>query len=103
MAEIPTTERLARDLEEAGAPAEMVQLARNGYYDDFKSPLAMPEAQLMHDAREAGLQSIVEGVMDGRWDATREEADAWAASPDGQETFQELLGGTIPVRLIREP
>jgi hypothetical protein len=93
MADIPTTERLARDLQDAGAPAAMVQRAREGYYDDFKSPLAMPEAQLLTDARAAGLTTIVDGVIDGRWDSTKEEAEAWAQSPEGQETFRELLGG----------
>jgi len=93
---IPTTERLARDLEEAGAPAEMIQRAREGYYDDYKSSLAMPEVQLVADARAAGLDAIVQGVYDGRWDATKEEADAWAASPEGQETFRELLAGKKP-------
>jgi hypothetical protein len=96
MVEIPTTERLARDLEEAGAPEEMVQRARDGYYDDFKSPLAMPEVQLMADAQAANLPSIVDGVRDGRWDSTREEADEWARSPDGQKTFRELLTGFKP-------
>lgn len=98
MTAIPTTERLAQDLEAAGAPADMIQRARNGYYDDFKSPIAAPEAALLADARKAGLDSIAQGVMEGRWDATREEADEWARSPDGQATFQELLGGLRPER-----
>jgi hypothetical protein len=92
MTTIPTTERLAQDLEEAGAPAEMIERARAGYYDDYKSPLAMPEVQLLQDARAAGLTTIAEGVLEGRWDATKEEAEAWARSPDGQETFRELAG-----------
>jgi hypothetical protein len=96
MTAIPTTERLAQDLEEAGAPAEMIERARAGYYDDYKSDLAMPEVQLLQDARRAGLTSIAEGVLEGRWDATKEEADAWARSPDGQETFRELLAGKKP-------
>lgn len=96
MTDIPTTERLARDLEEAGAPAEMVQRALEGYYDDYKSPLAMPEVQLLTDAKKAGLDTIAEGVVEGRWDATKAEAEAWAASPDGQETFRELLADKKP-------
>jgi hypothetical protein len=88
----PTTERLARALEEAGAPTAMIERARQGYYDDFKSPLAMPEMQLLTDARAAGLESIAEGVLRGEWDATKEESDAWARSPEGQAAFQELLG-----------
>ena len=87
----PTTERLAQALEQSGAPASMIEAARAGYYDDFKSPLAMPEMQLLHDARAAGLESIAQGVMRGEWDATKEESDDWARSPEGQAVFQELL------------
>lgn len=89
----PTTERLAAALKEAGAPPDMISRALEGYYDDFKSPLAMPEMQLLADARALGLDSIAEGVMRGEWDATKEESDAWARSPDGQAAFRELLGG----------
>lgn len=89
----PSSEALALALEEAGAPPYMVTLAREDHYHDFKSPLAFPESQLLADAREHGLTSIAEGVMEGRWDATKEESDAWARSPEGQATFRELLGG----------
>lgn len=90
---VPTTERLALALEEAGAPAHMISLAREGHYDDFKSPLAMPEMQLLADAREHGLTSIAEGVLNGEWDSTPEESKAWAESPDGQAVFRELVEG----------
>jgi hypothetical protein len=81
----------------------MVLQALDGYYDDFKSPLAMPETQLLIDAREHGLTRIVEGVMNGEWDATKEESEAWAASPDGQAAFRELLGGNRAQRRRRKP
>lgn len=97
----PTSELLARALEEAGAPADMVRRAREDYYHDFKSPLAMPEMQLLSEARSYGLNSIAEGVMEGRWDATKEESDEWAASPEGQATFRELLGGNRAQRRKR--
>lgn len=89
----PTTERLAAALKAAGAPPHMISLARDGYYDDYKSPLAMPETQLLVDAREHGLAEIVEGVMKGEWDATKEESDAWVRSPEGQAAVRELAGG----------
>lgn len=97
----PTTERLARALEAVDAPAEMITRARAGYYDDYKSPLAMPETQLLADARAAGLETIAQGVLNGEWDATKEESDAWAASPDGQATFAELLRPRPPNRAER--
>jgi hypothetical protein len=87
----PTTERLALALVRAGAPPDMIRKASEGYYDDYKSPLAMPETQLLADARRAGLASIAQGVLDGEWDATKEESDAWAASPEGKAAFAELL------------
>lgn len=87
----PTSEKLAQALEAAGAPANMIRKAREDYYHDFKSPLAMPEMELLNDARVHGLTEIAEGVMEGRWDADKAESDAWAKSPDGQETFAELM------------
>lgn len=69
----------------------MITKALSGYYDDFKSPLAMPEMQLLADARKHGLTTIAEGVM-REWDATPEESKEWAQSPEGQATFRELLG-----------
>jgi hypothetical protein len=87
---IPTTERLARALEEVSAPERMVKRAREGYYDDFKSPLAMPETQLMIDAHAAGLLSIVDAVKEGKFDATPEESAAWAESPEGQKIMKEF-------------
>lgn len=96
----PSSERLALALEQEGAPDEMITRARQDYYHDFKSPLPLPEMQLLADAREHGLTAIAEGVMEGRWDATKAESDAWAASHDGQKTFQELLG-TRPNRAER--
>lgn len=86
----PSSERLARALEAAGAPSYMVSLARDDHYHDFKSPLPMPETQLLADAREHGLTTIAEGVIEGRWDADKAESDAWAASPEGQAVFREL-------------
>lgn len=90
---VPTTRKLATALMRRGAPMDMVQRALAGYYDDFKSPLAMPEMQLYHDALAAGLPDIAEMVKDGEFDATKEESAAWARSPDGQATFAELLNG----------
>jgi hypothetical protein len=90
--EIPTTERLAKALEEVHAPEDMIKKAREGYYDDYKSPLPMPETQLYHDAKAYGLESIARGVINGEWDATKEESDAWAKSAEGQEVMQNIFG-----------
>lgn len=89
----PSSERLAVALEEAGAPAEMIKRARADYYHDYKSDIPFPETQLLMDARLHGLESIAEGVLEGKWDATKQEADDWARSPEGQSVFRQLLEG----------
>jgi hypothetical protein len=79
-------------LEAASAPQAMINQARKGYYDDFKSDLATPIVQLVQDARKAGLEGIAERAMNGEFDATKEESDAWAESPEGQEVMQQFMG-----------
>lgn len=90
--ETATCDRLAAALAEAGAPAAMIAKAAAGYYDDYKSPLAFPIMQLRADALALGLGDIAERAADGDFDGTKAEADAWAASPDGQAAFSDLLG-----------
>lgn len=92
MPETPTTERLAVELVKAGAPPAMIERARAGYYDDYKSELAMPISQLVADARAAGLPIIAERASAGEFDASQAESQAWAMSPEGQAVFRELLG-----------
>jgi hypothetical protein len=89
----PTTTFLARVLAEEGAPSYMVTLAAEGHYDDYKSPLAMPETQLHADARSEGLPQIAAWVEQGVFDGTREESNEWARSPEGQAVFRELVEG----------
>lgn len=90
--ELPTTERLARALEEAHAPAEMVANARAGVYDDYKSDYPMPILRLVEHARAAGLPNIANRAINGEFDATKAEFDAWAASPEGQQAFRDKFG-----------
>ena len=76
MSQEPTSERLARALEGAGL-YEMAKKARTGYYDDFRSPLATPIVQLVQDLRAHGKHDLARRAMNGEFDATREEAEAW--------------------------
>lgn len=91
---LPTKERLAQELEKQ-APVNglerLVKRARAGMYDDYESPLATPQMQLVEDLRKVGLTDMVKRVMNGEFDGTREEAAAWERSADGQETFLDLL------------
>jgi hypothetical protein len=76
--ELPTTERLANALYKAGAPAHLVNQARLGYYDDYKSPLTFPKMQLIHDLKAANLHDLALHVIAGLFDSTPEEARAWS-------------------------
>lgn len=82
-----TTERLAKALEAVNAPKAMITAARAGCYDDFKSESATPCIDLVRDLQQAGLTHLAARAMDGEFDATREEAAAWANGPDGVVTL----------------
>lgn len=69
------------------------QRAKSGYYSDYESPLTFPIAELVKDLRAAGYPDLARRAADGEFDGTEEEADAWAASPEGQEVFRDLLRG----------
>jgi hypothetical protein len=62
------------------------------YYHDFVGVPAMPAAQLVADLRTAKLGQLVDRVKAGDFEATNAEADAWAASPEGQQAYRRLLG-----------
>jgi hypothetical protein len=111
----PTTEKLARALEAIPAiPREMVRNARDGMYDDFKSPLTFPEITLVAELRKVAgntslprsarqeISKMAQRVIDGEFDATPEESAAWAASPDGQETFRALADDVVFGGIVRD-
>lgn len=90
---IPTTEKLAQALAQAGAPGWMIADARAGRYDDFKSQSATPILDLVHEAEAHGLHDLVRRAKAGEFDATTAEAEAWAQSPDGRAAFRQLRRG----------
>lgn len=90
---LPTKERLAQELEKlppVNGLERLVKRARAGMYDDYDSPLAMPQMQLVEDLRKIGQEGFVQRVVNGEFDGTREEAEAWAKGPEGREVFLEL-------------
>lgn len=91
--ELHTNEKLARVLEARNNPAlkGMVKLARKGYFHDFESPLVMPDLKLREMLLKRGEVRLAERVVEGDFDATKEEADAWAQSPEGLETFSKMI------------
>lgn len=76
-----TSERLAAVLLEHHL-YDMAAKAKQGYYDDFRSPLATPIAQLVVDLYEVKRADLAERAMAGEWDGTREEAEAWWKAQD---------------------
>lgn len=94
----PTKLRLASALREVSAsPANAAKYeafakrAETGEFDDYESPHAFPSSLLYTELLQAGFTKFAARVGDGEFDATKEEADAWAASPEGREMFQKLL------------
>ena len=88
---IQTSERLARALEALDNPrlAEIIQRARAGYYDDFKSTLDDPQIALVRDLRSIGLHAFAQRVINGEFDATMEEGQAWFEA-EGRRLFPEF-------------
>jgi hypothetical protein len=72
-----TTRKLARMLQRLDAPQVMVDRAFSGYYDDYKSELEDPIAQLVRDAHVYGLEEIVALAQAGEFDGTAAEASEW--------------------------
>jgi hypothetical protein len=90
--ELATSDRLAAELKKYNGPQWMVDKARAGYYDDFKSHLTFPITTLVEDLTRYGLFDLAERAKNGEFDATREESEAWAKSEEGQQAIRDLLG-----------
>lgn len=102
----PTAAYLGRVLDELGPGfAHMATKARGYHYDDFFCPddvddgMNIPrlvadlhrwsQAPLPQETRQRAAV-MIEAAKNGEFDGTREESDAWAASPDGQAAFRDL-------------
>ena len=84
-----TKEKLAQVLHGQGL-LWMERNARDGRYDDFESESATPIADLVSDLRAIGQEGLAKRAINGEWDSTEAESEAWAASPDGQATIAKL-------------
>jgi hypothetical protein len=98
-----TKDMLADELQKLGL-MDMSLKARGGYYHDFLSPLDMPETQLISDLAKVAQQlgwgdartavlDLRRRVINGDFDASKEESDEWAASEEGQDAFKRLQEG----------
>lgn len=93
-----TKDKLAAALHKVGLD-EMAKKAADGYYHDYLSPLDFPEMQLVGDLAEASKENPAKDmilalrldVINGEYDASREESDEWMNSPEGQEALRRLM------------
>ena len=88
-----TKDILAEELKKAGLP-EMAAKAATGYYHDFLSPLETPCLQLAADLAAVGTPEALAlraRHLNGEFDATLEESQEWADSPEGREAFTQLV------------
>ena len=85
-----TKDILASALREAGLPL-MALKAAEGHYHDYLSPLATPEKTLCDELTIVGTSAalaLCQRVKQGNYDASEEEEEAWASSPDGLAVMQ---------------
>jgi len=88
-----TKDFLAQELEKAGLAA-MAAKAREGYYHDFLSPLAMPCQQLASDLLAVGTAEALvlrQRHINGEFDANIEESEEWAKSLEGRRAVRGLV------------
>lgn len=88
-----TKDILAGELEKAGL-ADMAARARQGYYHDFLSPLATPCIQLACDLAWAGTPaalSLRARHLNGEFDASDAECDAWARTEEARDLMLSLM------------
>lgn len=99
-----TKDILAEALRDVGLD-EMAKRASEGYYHDFLSPLPFPELELEEELRVARAKKVFGGkewhaieavrrrLMNGDFDASLEESEAWMNGPEGQAALLHLAKG----------
>ncbi len=87
---IATKEKLAQVLHARGL-FDLERRARAAEYDDFESGSVTPIGDLVAALRQTGDEDLAKRAMEGEWDGTAEESEAWAASPEGREMIRGLV------------
>jgi hypothetical protein len=92
-----TRDRLAAELRKVAATSSHVdkyeafaKRAETGEFDDYASTYDCPITQLYDELLAAGFTKFAARVANGEFDATKEESDEWANSPDGKATLSLL-------------
>lgn len=70
----------------------MIEKAREGYYSDYDSPLPDPCIKLVQHLEQIGAYDIKARAMNGEFDATIEESNAWYER-EGRAMALEVTGG----------
>lgn len=95
-----TKDFLAQELEKAGLP-ELAEKARRAEYHDYLSPHDFPSLVLDSDLLKAARRGNKAAAElrarhhNGEFDASKEESDEWAASPEGREAYAMLARGGL--------
>ena len=76
---LSTSERLVRDLKALNDPKleNIITRAEEGYYDDFKTPIAFLTIALVSDLEQAGYSNLANNAKEGKWSSTVEEGREW--------------------------
>lgn len=85
--------KLSAALREAGL-WDMATRAEQGEFNEFFGPHELPEIFLVNELAKIATpaaMAIRQRVINGEFDAGKEESDEWAASPEGQEAFGRLM------------
>ena len=94
-----TRDKLAAELRKVAAVAtkhnaekyeSFAKRAETGEFDDYADTYVCPITQLHSELKAAGFTKFAARVADGEFDATIEESDEWARSPEGQTLAKEL-------------
>lgn len=93
-----TRDKLAAELRKAGEQSKQHKAtyeafavrAATGEFDDYADTYVCPITQLYTELVKAGFIKFANRVAVGEFDATPEESDEWARSPEGQATFAHL-------------
>lgn len=94
-----TRDRLAAELRKVAEQASTTNAARyeafakraeTGEFDDYGDMYVCPVTQLHGELSAAGFTKFAARVANGEFDATKEESDEWACSPQAQAIFREL-------------
>lgn len=94
-----TKDRLANELRAVAAKASsdnarkyeaLAARAETGEFDDYGTVHVCGPTALHAELMAAGFTKFAKRVASGEFDATKEESDEWAASPEGRAAFESL-------------